>query len=167
MENLPCRSSRYSKALALPISVEWTTQSPRRMKFHLTHDKYTNEQYAPVWTQSSLCTFMFGCEKSHPRTSTVAISMTEIWICEIQSSQRLAHSKRLQYVWTKFSRPKPALYRFVIMWLRHTLHGVGRPACHHERTRQTLITINRAIIVHCKNTKKTWFLRLSTKKHYR
>ena len=48
----------------------------------------------------------------------------------------------------------PALYSFVIIRLRHTPHGVGCLVCHHERTRLTLMTVNRAMIVRCKYTKK-------------
>ena len=48
----------------------------------------------------------------------------------------------------------PALYSFVIIRLRHTPHGVGCLVCHHERTRLTLMTVNRAMIIRCKYTKK-------------
>ena len=96
VENLPVVHPRYSKALALPISVEWTTSEPTPYEFSLRNMLHTcTKHIAPVWVQLSLCTNKCGCEKSHPRTSTVAISVTEIWICEIQSSQRQASSKRL------------------------------------------------------------------------
>ena len=48
----------------------------------------------------------------------------------------------------------PALYSFVVIRLCHTPLGVGRLVCHHERTRLTSMTINRAIIVDCKSIKK-------------
>ena len=48
----------------------------------------------------------------------------------------------------------PALYSFVIIRLRHTPHGVGCLVGRHERTRLTLMTVNRAMIVRCKYTKK-------------
>ena len=63
--------------------------------------------------------------------------------------------------WTTCSHPMPALYCFVIMWLCHTPLGVGCLICHHERTRLTSTTINRAIIVRCKSIKK-----LSIKSHF-
>ena len=55
----------------------------------------------------------------------------------------------------------PALYSFVVIRLRHTPLGVGCLVCHHERTRLTSMTINRAIIVDCKSIKK-----LSIKSHF-
>lgn len=48
----------------------------------------------------------------------------------------------------------PALYSFVIIRLCHTLHCVGCLVGRHERTRLTLMTVNRAMIVRCKYTKK-------------
>ena len=48
----------------------------------------------------------------------------------------------------------PALYRFVFIGHCHTQHGVGCLVGRRERTRLTLMTINRAMIVRCKYTKK-------------
>ena len=87
---------------------------------------------------------------------------TFLWLARLQTVSNTASSKRLHYVWTilhkvggtsatrssqlgdfafglhYFSHPMPALYCFVIMWLRHTQHGVGCLAQCHERTRLTV-----------------------------
>ena len=55
----------------------------------------------------------------------------------------------------------PALYSFIIIRFRHTLHGVGYLVGRHERTRLTLMTVNRAMIVRRKSTKK-----ISIKSHF-
>ena len=87
---------------------------------------------------------------------------TFLWLARLQTVSNTASSKRFHYVWTilhkvggtsatrssqlgdfafglhYFSHPMPALYCFVIMWLRHTQHGVGCLAQSHERTRLTM-----------------------------
>ena len=63
-------------------------------------------------------------------------------------------SKRLHYVWTTFFPPNA---RFVLLCHYMTPPYSARrrlPCSHHERTRLTSTTINRAILVRCKNTKK-------------
>ena len=117
---------------------------------------------------------------SHPRTSTVgfaqdynalsfarfqcvsnralvnAFNMSGLQLHQVGGTSAKRSSKLGDFAFGLhyFSHPMPALYCFVIRWLRHTLHGVGCLVCHHERTRLTSTTINRAILVRCKNTKK-------------
>ena len=107
-----------------------------------------------------------------PGTSTVALFKTMIlWLARLQEVSNTASSKRLHYVWTilhkvggtsakrssqlgdfafgshYFSHPMPALYCFVLRWLRHTRHGVGCLARCRERTRLTVtISFSRLIV---------------------
>ena len=77
-------------ALALPNSREWTTSEPTPYEVSPCNMSHTYTKYiAPNRVQLSLCMHKCGCEKSHPRTSTVAF-FARIWICEI----RVAKDKR-------------------------------------------------------------------------
>ena len=96
---------------------------------------------------------------------------TFLWLARLQTVSNTASSKRLHYVWTilhkvggtsakrssqlgdfafgshYFSHPMPALYCFVLRWLRHTRHGVGCLARCRERTRLTVtISFSRLIV---------------------
>ena len=102
--------------------------------------------------------YSHGCdEKSHPGHLPLLSSRQDWKFARFQHVMNEASSKRLNYVRTIFYPPNARLVLLCLLRLRHTLHGVGCLASHHERTRLTATTLNGAIIVRCKITKKYLF----------